>query len=67
MFGSWNGLDMVFTSLKWPDPKPELPEWERRPFALSPARYYTQPYPGTRRWAELQEMKKLAEAAKGDT
>lgn len=33
-----------------------VPEWERRPFALSPPSYYTQEYPGTERARIIRAM-----------
>lgn len=41
--------------------KPDVPEWERRPFALSKPEYYSQPYPGTGRARMLKALRDHAE------
>lgn len=50
--------------LEWPTAAPDVPEWERRPFALSPASYYSAAYPGTQRARLQQAIKEHAESEK---
>jgi hypothetical protein len=65
MYGSWNGL--VFPTpvkLEWPKSQPDVPEWERRPFADSPREYWLQAYPGTQRARLERAIKEHAEGEK---
>jgi hypothetical protein len=66
MFGTWNGqVFPVPLKLEWPK-QPDVPEWERRPFALSPPEYYTQSYPGTTRAKVLRRFQEMQEHAESE-